>query len=101
MPDANDLLYHFIGGKKTVSMNELNEIFIREGRPADQIASLFNVLYWHGVLGLVWPSDGRVEYVHQIKHNMRLFAAHVEKLQGAGGVMLQINPAFWAALGVQ
>ena len=96
IPQAEDLLYHFIGGAKNISVENFVSLMEREGRDTNIVPKLLDVLIWHGVLGLVWP-DGRVEYIFDAKYNLRLFKAQMEKLKPAG-LMFQINPAFWPAL---
>lgn len=99
MPEAENLLYHFIGGKKIISQTDLEILLLMEGRETESIADLLLLLYWHGALGLVWQ-DGHVEYIYDVNYNMRLFSAQIEKMRQVG-VMFQVNPAFWPALGIE
>lgn len=96
MPDADDLLYHFIGIETNITYDNLMSLLLKEGRAKDRLEDMLNVLIWHGVLGLLWP-DGRIEYIYHAKYNMRLFRAQMERLRGSG-LVFQINPAFWPAL---
>ncbi|MHB1544947.1 MAG: P-loop ATPase, Sll1717 family [Gammaproteobacteria bacterium] len=98
IPEAENVLYHFIGERKTIGAQNLEALLLQEGMTPSLLPQILNVLYWHGVLGLVWP-DGHVEYIYDAKYNMRLFAAQMEKLKKTG-LMFQMNPAFWPALGV-
>ena len=98
MPHAQDLLYHFIGISKTIGEAELGALLIKEGRSADEVASLVDVLLWHGVIGLV-NQDGSSKYIYDSKYNFKLLKAQVAKAREHGSVF-QVNPAFWPALGI-
>ncbi len=96
-PEAQDVLYHFIGLERTVSVADLQTILLKEGWTEGHIPVLVDLLIWHAILGLVWP-DGRVEYIFNVNYNHRLFRAQMDKLKSSTGLVFQINPAFWPAL---
>jgi hypothetical protein len=96
MPEAEDILYHFIGTARTISYDDLVALLLSEGKVEEILPSILDVLIWHGVLGLLL-NDGRVQYIYDVGYNVRLFKAQLEKLKLAG-LVFQINPAFWPAL---
>jgi hypothetical protein len=100
VPEAEDVLYHFIGSGKIFTGVALEEMLIREGRTAAQIPQILDVLLWHGVLGVVLM-DGKVQYIYDANYNMKILKAQISKLESQNvRSTFQINPAFWSALGV-
>jgi hypothetical protein len=101
LPEAEDLLYHFIGSAKLFTRVALEEMLIGEGRKVEEVSKIVDVLLWHGVLGVVLI-DGTVQYIYNANYNMKILKAHVAKLEAQNvRATFQINPAFWPALGVQ
>jgi hypothetical protein len=98
MPEAENVLYQFIGTKSALGQDELKALILQDKQFEKSLPRLLDVLFWHGVLGLVWL-DGRVEYIYHAKYNVRLFRAQIAKAMEQGA-KFQINPAFWPVLGI-
>jgi len=96
MPEAEDVLYGFIGYPKVVNEAEIEVAFGSVGLTSDQRATVLDLLLWYGVLGLMRP-DGDIDYVYSLNYDMRLLKG---KIRQAGIPMFGVNPAFWPGLGI-
>lgn len=98
-PAAEDFLYHFIGSKAHITLEELTEVFGNGNIPADQREKLLDLLLWYGFFGIV-REDGEIAYIYSVKYDMKRLKALVRKQQ-ENIVLYYINPAFWSGLEIK
>lgn len=98
-PEAENVLYAFIGEPQTLSSGALMNILERSSMPASKIDEIVRVLLWYGVLGLK-RSDGSVTYIYNVNYEMPILIGIIRKLEPDGLVYL-INPAFAPGLQLQ
>jgi hypothetical protein len=98
-PEAENVLYAFIGEPQTLSSGALMNILERSSMPASKIDDIVRVLLWYGVLGLKRP-DGSVTYIYNVNYEMPILIGIIRKLEPDGLVYL-INPAFAPGLQLQ
>ncbi len=98
-PNAQDLLYAFIGSRPTLEREELRKALAGHDVPEEDLAGVVNLLLWFGFLGFQW-TDGSVRYIYSFMYNMKVLQGTHDKLLAAGTVKYSINPAFAPALGI-
>jgi hypothetical protein len=91
-PEAENVLYAFIGEPQTLSAGALMELLEQSGIETARLEDIVRVLLWYGVIGLK-RTDGSVTYIYNVNYEMPILAGIIRKLE-AQGVMYQINPAF-------
>lgn len=98
-PEAENVLYAFIGEHQTLPANALTDLLQRGGIIPDNIAAIVALLLWFGVLG-VKRTDGGVTYIYNVNYEMAILSGIIRKLE-SHGVVYVINPAFGPGLHVQ
>jgi hypothetical protein len=98
-PEADNVLYAFIGEPQTLSSGELTNILELSGMPPSKLQEIVRVLLWYAVLG-VKMSDGSVKYIYNVNYEMPILTGIIRKLE-SDGVVYQINPAFAPGLQLQ
>jgi hypothetical protein len=99
LPEAENVLYAFIGESQTLSATTLKSLLEQSGMPASKIDDIVRVLLWYGVLG-VKRSDGSVTSIYDVNYEMPILTGIVRKLESQG-VSYQINHAFAPGLQLQ
>ena len=90
-PNAEDILYTFLGGPSSYTRLELLSAL----GEADDAEELMELLLWWGVLGVRSGSD--VNYIHSVNYNLK----RLRILANRETSEFSINPAFWAGLDIQ
>jgi len=98
-PEAENLLYGFIGSKKTLNRQSLITTIKSHGITDEQLPPVINLLLWFGFLGLVW-ADGSHRYIYSFHYNMKVLQGSHDVLLNGGTLSYAINPAFSPALGL-
>jgi hypothetical protein len=97
-PTAEDAPYGFIGAATAFSETELNQMLIDGGVHAAKAGRVYSMLLWFGFLGVI-GSDSEPKYIYSFNYDFKLFNATIDR-QRKTGISYQVNPAFWAALGI-
>ena len=99
MPDADEILYAFVGEKKTMWAKEYRNILEQAGISRSSIGAITEILLWYGFLGVHVASE-EPRYIYSVNYDIRRLKAIMGKLDG-DNVRYAINPAFWDALEVE
>jgi hypothetical protein len=101
-PDAEDILYEFIGSSDRLTVEQLTEQLMgRLTAPRTKtinIQDITDILMWYGVLGIV-RLDGEITYIYSVNYDLNLLKGIVRKLENTG-LVCAINPAFWTGLDI-
>lgn len=97
-PYAEDILYAFIGVKKTFSFTDYQIVLAQHGVHEEELDSITTILLWHAFLGIV-RNDANMDFIYSVNYDMKRLKAILRK-RGEEYVTLGINPAFWPVLGV-
>jgi hypothetical protein len=97
LPDAEDVLYEFLGSSSEVRASDL--LVMLELKHGAEIAQkIMEILIWYGVLGIV-RSSGDAAYIHTVNYDAKRLRAMLET-QHESERRFHINPAFWSGLEV-
>jgi hypothetical protein len=94
-PDAADVLYQFIEAPANLVGSE---IIRRLEETIHNPKEVFDLLLWHGVIGVHIAGD-RIAYIYNVSYDLIRLKKLIDN-RGGESAMFQINPAFWAALEV-
>lgn len=97
-PQCEDILYALIDTPARMSQQSHKELLSPFRLTDEQAEKLLDILLWYGVIGIVLP-DGEVQYIYSVNYDMRYLRGKLEKLE-PGGVVYEINSAFWPGLGI-
>jgi hypothetical protein len=92
LPEAENILYAFIGESQTLPAGTLYALLERGNILPQRIPDLINILLWYGVLG-VRRIDGTVTYIYTVNYEMQILQGIIRKLE-AEGLVYVVNPAF-------
>ena len=95
-PDAEDIIYEFIGAHKIMAEDVLMEI-VRRKVGSDKINEVVHILLWHGFLGIHNGSQDPT-YIFNSNYNMKIISSLSEKKRMDNELAYVINPAFWHSL---
>jgi hypothetical protein len=99
LPEAEGVLYVFLGEKRELLRADIMELLKRAGL-SDPIANAaFAMLLWHGVLGLKRDNNA-ISYIHDVNYDISRLTGLIAKLDG-GNPLIAINPAFWPNLEIK
>ncbi|MBB6142425.1 VIT1/CCC1 family predicted Fe2+/Mn2+ transporter [Silvibacterium bohemicum] len=96
LPEAENVLYAFIGEAQTLPSAALRKLLEQSGMPISKIDEIIKTLLWYGVIG-VKRSDGAVTSINDVNYEMPILNGIIRKLE-TSGVVYQINAAFVSAL---
>jgi hypothetical protein len=96
-PTGEDVLYAFIGANEQFSLEDLRRMLKTVNVPYTDFEKVRGVLFWFAFLGTIWPGE-KPKYIYDVNYDMKLFLGAHDKF--AGDVRYQVNPAFWAGLGI-
>ena len=99
MPDADEILYAFVGEKRTMSTKEYEDTLVQSGISYDAIDAITDILLWYGFLGVQVASD-EPRYIYSVSYDIKRLKVILGKLSG-DNVRYAINPAFWDSLEVE
>lgn len=98
LSSAKDVVYGFIGVPVAFNHDKLKQLIFSTGATEDKFEPIFDILLWFGFLGII-DTNGEAAYIYTYTYDMKLFRAAIRKLEQEG-LAYQVNPAFWAALGI-
>ena len=98
-PEAENVLYAFIGSPSSFNRQTLERLLIDTGIEEEHINNVIDLLFWFGFLGFIWTNDEH-RYIYSFNYNMALMRGIHEKLLKSG-IAYVINPAFSPALGIE
>ena len=98
LPEAENLLYEFLGVNVRIPSDELDMIMCRVSSSPEQRRSFVDIFLWYGVLGLV-RLDGCVTYIYSVNYDSARLKGIARQLQ-ATGLVYEVNPAFIPGLEV-
>jgi hypothetical protein len=91
LPDAEDVLYHFLANPSEVRATDLLVVLeLKHG--ADTARRIVEILIWYGVLGVIRPG-GEAAYIHSVNYDVKRLHAMLES-QHEPERRFHINPAF-------
>ena len=99
MPDAESVLYAFIGESQTIPADELNSLLTKGGIKTEKIPEIISLLLWYGVLG-VKRLDGSVTYIYDVNYDMPILKGIIRKIE-ENGLVFVVNPAFVQGLQIR
>jgi len=67
-PDAEDILYYFIGKNSDMTLNSIQECLLDSGINTDKINRLIEILFWFGFLGIKVEKNGEIfqTYIYDV-----------------------------------
>lgn len=95
-PEANDILYAFIGSKSRINIEEVKACLMEYEIQASNLDRIIDLLFWYGFLGLV-DQKNEVKYIYNFNYDIKLLRGLTKKI-GMTNLIVEINPAFWSAL---
>ena len=98
-PNAEQILYEFIGARSILSLDEVVELLINGNVEAQEVVDFIEVLLWYGFLGLL-DKEGEPRFIYSYNYNMALLRG-VHKRMVDEHIRYVINPAFWEGLEVE
>ncbi len=98
-PNAEHLLYAFIGSNAHLTRSNLEKILQGHGIEGGQIEKVIKMLLWFGFIGMVW-TDSSDRYIYSFNYNMKGMDSSHSQLLSKGNIHYSINPAFSPALGL-
>ena len=98
LPEAEDVLYCFVGEKVRFGEEELFRLLNQRRYTTEMRERIRELLLWHGVLGIV-REDGEIAFIYDVNYDVRRLTTLIEK-RGHEELMYVINPAFWEGLEV-
>jgi hypothetical protein len=98
-PEAEDVLYAFIGAPSRMDRQTLLSILAGSGFTEGNLEAVIDLLFWFGFLGFIW-TDGETRFIYSFSYSMQVLRGSHKKLLNTG-ITYVINPAFISALGVQ
>ena len=99
-PQADDILYSFLGASRRLTLREFYERFEQSAIPKDRYADLLEILLWFAFIGLVQPGgvDGTtVLYSYSVFYDLKKLR-RLGKNYSDDTTVLAIHPAFWRFL---
>jgi hypothetical protein len=97
LPDAEDILYHFLGSPSEIRATDL--VAALQGKHGPELTEkTIEILIWYGVLGVV-RSGGEIAYIYSVNYDVkRLYVMRDRMVEQER--RYHINPAFWVGLEV-
>jgi len=97
-PGAQDVPYSFIAAQQVFSPGELATMLESVKVPLEKVPEIRTLLFWFAFLGVRWP-DGAFKYIYDVNYDMKMYLGAHDKFS-TQEVRYQVNPAFWAGLGI-
>jgi hypothetical protein len=96
LPSAQDLLYHFLDSKQSLSLAELNTLLTSANIDLADYEKVLSFLLYYGVLGI---QIGESEYfIFDVNYDLKALRIRAER--GKSNTRYVINPAFWPAFSI-
>jgi hypothetical protein len=92
----DQVLYLFLGERREMQKSEILKLLSVRMQSDVQRQTVFELLLWHGVLGLK-RNGGEVTYIYDVNYDLKRLRGLMDK-GASGDPILQINPGFWPGL---
>ena len=96
-PDAQELIYHFIGEDWKFSREELMMILGEHALSEEKFVSVIHFFLYFGFFG-IRRQDAEPLFIFDVGYDMKRLEVFMRKYQD--NLEFTLNPAFWPALGV-
>ena len=96
-PQAEGIIYHFIGEDWKFSKDEVSMLFEEHGLPEAKYDEVIRFLLYFGFFGIQFVGNDPV-YIFDVGYDMRQLDILVQKHRA--NLEYLMNSAFWPALGV-
>ena len=98
VPDAENILYDFLGVSKELSITDFEIVLAQANIGDDSLEQATDILLWYGFLGVkIGVAEAR--YIYSVNYDMKRLKGFMAKA-GRKHLRYCINPAFWPALEV-
>lgn len=97
-PDAENLIYQFVGENCEFTYDELLIMLEINNIPADKMNRVIDFLLYYGFFGLKYV-DKDTQYIFDVEYNMQILKTRISKNKSI--VKYEMNPAFWPGLGLE
>ena len=98
VPDAEEILYTFLGVAQELSVGDFELVLAQAGIDESSAEQVTDILLWYGFLG-VKIDQQEPRYIYMVNYDMKRLKGLVAKA-GREHIRYAINPAFWPALEV-
>jgi hypothetical protein len=101
-PQAEDILYHFIGKPSIMSFKDVRDCLTEYSFPIDEIDKLIEILLWFGFLGVRRQLEHEISetYIYNVFYDMKKLKRLAGDLKDEN-LMLCIHCAFWPFLEIE
>lgn len=98
-PQADNMLYQFMGSSDWLKREELCSRFLRTGIAEEKHPMILNMLLWFSFLGIVRDRNGDIQetYIYQVNYDMRKLRVLGDGID-ADSTMFCIHKTFWPFL---
>lgn len=96
-PEAENVLYNFIGSPSELREDELRALIKEQLSDELLMERLIDLLLWHGFLGV--NARGEINYIYSMNYNMKLLKGLIQKFQKE--IIYVINPSFFPSLMIE
>ena len=94
-PEANNLIYQFIGEKTHYTYLELMNMLSEGGIKEENHGRIIDFLLYYGFFGLLTKKH-HSQYIYDVNYNMGILRSIIRK--NVPKVTFEMNPAFWYGL---
>jgi len=94
-PEANNLIYQFIGEKTHYSYLEFMNMLSEGGIKEENHGRIIEFLLYYSFLGL-WTKKHQSQYIYDVNYNMSILRSILRK--NVPNITFEMNPAFWYGL---
>lgn len=100
-PQAEDILYYFIGAPARLSLSQVKQYMGQSDVPSDLFDKLVEVLLWFAFFGVVRHNQDPPEcYIYNVQYDIRKLKRFANDLRD-DNTELCIHKGFWPFLGIQ
>lgn len=94
---VSDVLYMFLGEPRRMALSGIRALIAARVEGGSVREGVYNLLLWHGVLGLIRPEVSDATYIYDVNYDMKRLIGLIQKYEERDP-QLEINPGFWAGL---
>jgi energy-coupling factor transporter ATP-binding protein EcfA2 len=98
-PQADNLIYQFIGEEPDMLESDLCKHYVRADLKDDDHSKATDFLLWYGVLGVL-RGDNKPVFIYDVGYDIKKLKILREK-EGGETAIYRINPAFWPGLDIK
>ena len=102
-PEAEDILYYFIGAPPNITLKEIGEYLAKSPVPVESHDRLIEILLWFGFLGVRLRKTGEIgiedTFIYDVYYDMKKLKRLADNFQN-DKMEFRIHLAFWPFLGI-